>query len=110
MATKWILCFLAAGVLFGAGCAGPAVYEKPPPANTSARIIVTERPPMLPVEVVGPPPGPQYVWKPGVWAWQGDWVWVPGRWVVRPRANANWVTGRWVHHPYGWVWVPGYWR
>ncbi|PYJ26184.1 MAG: hypothetical protein DME90_12415 [Verrucomicrobia bacterium] len=52
-----------------------------------------------------------YVWTSGYWRWTGTtYVWVPGTWVVRPRAAAVWVEGHWVRRPGGWTYVPGHWR
>ena len=72
--------------------------------------VVTVNPPAPHVEVVGAPPGPEYVWMPGVWQWHGNWVWAPGRWGVPPRPNAVWITGQWSRTGQGWTWIRGYWR
>ena len=77
---------------------------------TIAESVVRVQPPPPQVEVVGAAPGPEYVWMPGIWTWQGNWVWISGRWVQRPRPDARWVTGHWTEHANGWVWVRGYWR
>lgn len=75
--------------------------------------VIVERPaapPPVRVEVRPVAPGPGYIWVAGCWEWRHDWVWVPGRWVVRPRPHAVWVVGRWEHRPHGYVWVGGHWR
>jgi hypothetical protein len=84
--------------------------ESPPPAAAQAGRVISEAPPPPQAEVVVAAPGPNYIWMPGYWSWQGHWVWVSGAYVVRPYAHAHWVRGHWVHHGYGWVWVGGYWR
>src|SRR5258707_492976 len=62
-------------------------------------------PPPPKVEVVPIVPGPEYVWIPGYWAWNGGWVWIGGRWVIRPHIGAIWVAPHWARHPRGYVWV-----
>jgi len=45
----------------------------------------------------------------GHWGWRNsNWVWVPGRWVQRPRQNAVWVGGQ--YDPYTSRYRSGYWR
>jgi hypothetical protein len=133
-------CALAAGLLLGVGCASRQRHEfvqwpetPPPPAppgeivvpdgppprgetlvakasDHNRQLVVSATPPAPQVEVVGEPPGPDYVWIPGVWQWQGNWVWRSGHWTVRPRPNVAWIGGRWVRRNDGWVWIRGYWR
>jgi hypothetical protein len=88
--------FLIAGAgLASMGCGGGYVEAAPPPA----RVEVIER------------PGPRHVWVDGVYRYRGgNYVWVPGRWVVPPRSRSAWVPGRWVHTPRGWRYVDGHWR
>lgn len=51
------------------------------------------------------------VWVNGYWGWGGnDWVWVPGRWVQRPRSNAVWTDGRYYVNDDRRYWRSGYWR
>ncbi len=78
------------------GCAVGLTVPGPPPAPL--------------VEVRGAIPGRAFVWVGGYWAWRSRWVWVPGSWMVPPRAHAVWVPGRWHHHRGGWAWAPGRWR
>jgi hypothetical protein len=79
-------------------------------ASPRSETVVTDAPPTPHVEVVGAPPGAEYVWMPGVWQWHGAWVWAPGRWGVPPRPNAVWVTGQWTRTGQSWTWIRGYWR
>ena len=74
-------------------------------------VLVTRPPPLVRVETQTVAPGPGYAWTTGYWRWTGtDYVWVPGSWVVRPRAAAVWVGGHWVRRPGGWVWIAGHWQ
>src|SRR5262249_3222797 len=103
---------IAAGLLLGTGCVErKVVYVRepasPPPAGET---VVVEEPPPPYEEVVTVSPGPEYVWMPGVWEGHGRWVWVGGRYVVRPHPGAMWVGGHWAHRGRGYVWVRGYWR
>src|SRR5690242_9516093 len=69
----------------------------PSSAQVVVGVSVTFAPPALPVYVQPLPPGPNYIWTPGYWAWDPDYgyYWVPGTWVLAP-------------YP-GWLWTPGYW-
>lgn len=61
--------------------------------------------------IVGPAPGPNYVWVNGYWGrYRNNWYWVKGRWAARPRPQAVWVSGRWDHQPRGYRWSHGHWR
>ncbi len=73
--------------------------------------VIYVRPPEPRVEVYGPPPYPDAVWRPGHWEYKrGDWVWVPGHWHKRPKPHAVWVPGHWEPRGRGWVWIPGRWE
>ena len=80
----------------------------PPPATDQT--VITTSPPAPQVEIVGAPPGPEYVWVPGCWEWRGRWVWTGGRWAMGPHPHAAWIPGRWVRRGHDWVWIRGYWR
>jgi WXXGXW repeat (2 copies) len=56
-----------------------------------------------------PQPGPNVVWTPGYWFWQGtQYVWRPGYWsAVNP--NWIWVPAHYVWSPSGYLFVAGYW-
>jgi WXXGXW repeat (2 copies) len=64
-----------------------------------------ERRPVAPVTYADP------VWVDGYWGWgERDWVWVPGRWVQRPRPNMVWRDGRYYTRVDGRrYWNSGYW-
>jgi len=81
------------------------------PSWAGARVYVRVGPPAPIAEVRVAPPGPRYVWVEGYHRWDGRaYAWVPGRWVVPPRARAAWVPARWVQERRGWYFVPGHWR
>jgi hypothetical protein len=55
-------------------------------------------------------PGPDYIWMPGYWAWNGfTYYWVPGTWVLAPYVGALWTPGWWGWSGAAYVWHPGYW-
>jgi hypothetical protein len=88
--------------------APPAAPPAAPPPQTV--VVVPSAPPPPIVERIPAAPAPYYVWASGHWGWNGNWVWVSGRWMARPRPTAVWIGGRWTHHGHGWVWVGGGWR
>ena len=72
--------------------------------------VVRVRPPEPRVEVYGHPPYPNAVWREGHWDYRhGDWVWIPGHWMKRPKPHAEWVPGHWEERRKGWVWIEGHW-
>lgn len=96
-------------------CLTGCVVTMQPPVVTAqapayAEVVVAQAPPPPRQEVVVQAPSPSHVWVPGRWDWQGQWIWTPGYWIVRPQPYAVWTPGHWQPHGYGWVWSPGYWR
>ncbi|MGO8675820.1 MAG: hypothetical protein ACLQVX_08115 [Limisphaerales bacterium] len=92
-----------------AGCSAPAPGGREA-APTPAGQVVTETPPSPKPEVSGVAPSAAYFWVGGYWAYHDKrWVWVPGRWELRPRPNALWSPGHWNKTATGWVWAPGHW-
>jgi hypothetical protein len=80
-------------------------------ASTSGRVYVRVAPPAAPIERRIAAPGPDFVWQPGYYRWNGrDYVWVEGRYERRPHARATWVAGHWAKARGGWYWVDGRWR
>src|SRR4029077_304746 len=79
-------------------------------AAAPAPAVVAEAPPAPPAETVVVAPGPEYVWMPGEWVWNGRWVWTGGCWILPPYPHAVWVGGYWGRGPYGWHRYPGHWR
>lgn len=75
------------------------------------------------VPVAPPPPRPEAIpvlapektgveqWQAGHWRWNGhEHVWLEGRYVARPRLQADWVPGRWEERPRGWIYIEGHWN
>jgi hypothetical protein len=66
-------------------------------------------PPELPAYEQPMCPGDGYIWTPGYWAWDGEYYWVPGTWVVAPEAGYLWTPGYWGWGGNGYVFNEGYW-
>jgi YXWGXW repeat-containing protein len=67
-------------------------------------------PPAVRVEAIPRAPSPRHVWIAGYWTHSGGrYVWVGGRYVVRPRPGAVWVAARWRPHNGQYVFEPGRW-
>jgi hypothetical protein len=97
---------LTAALLLGASLAAGACA-----AGTSGRLYVRTGPPPLRTEAVLVSPGPQYVWVPGYYRYDGRaYVWVAGQYERPPRPRARWATGHWQQDRRGWFWVDGHWR
>jgi hypothetical protein len=79
---------------------------------TRTRVVYVAAPPPPPVvEVVPVQPAPTYVWVQGHHTWNGaNYVWVSGRWVVRPYGKTRYIPGRWQQGRGGWFWVEEHWR
>ena len=104
--------FLLAGVA-GALCLG-GVFAQPSPVRADAFISISVgfAPPPLPVYEQAPIPGPDYLWAPGYWAWDGDfgdYYWVPGTWVQAPTPGYLWTPGYWGWNDGAFAWNAGYW-
>src|SRR5437870_2801917 len=66
-------------------------------ASPRGRMYVRVGPPAPIVETRVIAPGPEYVWLPGYYNWDGRaYAWVPGRWERAPRARVRWIPGHWV--------------
>jgi len=101
------LAFLLAGLVLISLVAMP----NPVIADVKIRVYVPVPPPPPAVEVVGVAPSRRHVWIAGYHRWDGRaHVWVPGHWVVRPRARAHWKAGHWAKHRRGYYWIEGHWR
>jgi WXXGXW repeat (2 copies) len=79
-------------------------------ANAGVFVSVSIGPPVLPVYVPPPVPGPGYIWAPGYWAWSGaEYYWVPGTWVLAPAPGLLWTPGYWGWAGGVYAWHAGYW-
>ncbi len=78
-------------------------------AGVAIGVSINIAPPALPVYVQPAPPGPDYIWTPGYWAWDDGYYWVPGTWVVAPSPGLLWTPGYWGWVGGAYVWHAGYW-
>ena len=68
-------------------------------------------PPAVEVDVVPPPPGPEFYWVGGYHRWDGRrYVWIRGRYLRRPHAAARWEGAHWEGRGRSHVWIEGRWR
>jgi len=66
-------------------------------------------PPELPVYEQPMCPGDGYIWTPGYWAWDSEYYWVPGTWVMAPEVGFFWTPGYWGWGGDGFIFNEGYW-
>lgn len=93
---------VAALVAAGIGCGGYLA--------SGDVVYASYAPPPERVEIVGPAPGPGYLWIDGYWRWGGaSYDWVPGQWIVVEQGR-HWQRGRWHHNRNGWFYLEGHWR
>jgi hypothetical protein len=79
-------------------------------AGIAVGVSITIAPPALPVYVQPAPPGADYIWTPGYWAWgDDDYYWVPGTWVLAPTPGYLWTPGYWGWDSGAYLWHAGYW-
>ena len=72
-------------------------------------VSVNIAPPELPVYEQPICPGDGYIWTPGYWAWDGEYYWVPGTWVLAPQPGYLWTPGYWGWGGAGFIFNEGYW-
>ncbi len=72
-------------------------------------VSVNIAPPELPVYDQPICPGDGYIWTPGYWAWDGEYYWVPGTWVLAPEPGYLWTPGYWGWGGSGFLFYDGYW-
>jgi len=70
---------------------------------------ITVAPPELPAYEQPMCPGDGYIWTPGYWAWDGEYYWVPGTWVLAPEPGYLWTPGYWGWGGNGYFFNDGYW-
>jgi WXXGXW repeat (2 copies) len=79
-------------------------------AGIAVGVSINVAPPVLPVYVQPPLPGPGYMWTPGYWAYGDDgYYWVPGTWVLPPTPGLLWTPGYWGWAGGVYAWHGGYW-
>ena len=72
-------------------------------------ISVAIAPPELPAYEQPMCPGDGYIWTPGYWAWDNEYYWVPGTWVMPPEVGFLWTPGYWGWGGSGFFFNEGYW-
>jgi len=72
-------------------------------------VSVNIAPPELPVYEQPICPGDGYIWTPGYWAWDGEYYWVPGTWVLAPQPGYLCTPGYWGWGGAGFIFNEGYW-
>jgi hypothetical protein len=97
----WSL-FLFAGIVF---LLTPSFAQVGVPATAAPTVA----PPELPAYEQPICPGDGYIWTPGYWAWDGEYYWVPGTWVMAPEAGYLWTPGYWGWGGAGFMFNEGYW-
>jgi WXXGXW repeat (2 copies) len=80
-----------------------------PAASAEIGISVSFAPPELPIYDQPICPGDGYIWTPGYWAWDGEYYWVPGTWVMAPEVGFLWTPGYWGWGGNGFLFYDGYW-
>ena len=88
----------------------PATVSGTVSVNVPDEVVVPAPPPPLQQAAALPPqPGPNAVWVPGHYHWEGGWRWVPGHWEPN-RGGQRWVPP--VAHERGGsvVYHAGYWQ
>ncbi|HTC63193.1 MAG TPA: YXWGXW repeat-containing protein [Candidatus Saccharimonadales bacterium] len=78
-------------------------------ASAQIGVSVSIAPPELPVYDQPICPGDGYIWTPGYWAWDGEYYWVPGTWVLAPEVGYLWTPGYWGWGGSGFLFYDGYW-
>ncbi len=78
-------------------------------AQVDVGVSVGIAPPPLPVYEQPICPGDGYIWTPGYWAWDGEYYWVPGTWVLAPEPGFLWTPGYWGWGGSGFFFNEGYW-
>jgi hypothetical protein len=89
--------------------AGALLLSTPSFAQIGVGVSVGVAPPELPVYEQPICPGDGYIWTPGYWAWDGDYYWVPGTWVLAPEPGFLWTPGYWGWGGSGFFFNEGYW-
>src|SRR5260370_42645723 len=91
---------LSASLFAATGCVGG-----------SGRVYVRSGPPPMRYETFVVSPGPDYVWVPGYYRYDGGgYLWVGGRWDRPPRGRGRWTPAHWERDRRGWYFVEGHWR
>jgi hypothetical protein len=91
--------------LFNAVDPAPVYGPRDYVVNNDIPAVRYERRTVAPVSYSDP------VWVNGYYGWgERDWVWVPGRWVQRPRRDVVWNDPRYYVSDGRRYWRSGYWQ
>ncbi len=76
------------------------------------RAITATPPPPPHIDPPRPPdPGGNALWRAGHYQFRnGRYLWIPGAWVVPPRAGLEWVPGFYKQTREGGLYINGHWR
>jgi len=80
-----------------------------PPSFAQIGISIGIAPPLIPTYEQPYPPAAGYIWTPGYWAYDSDYYWVPGAWVLPPRIGFLWTPGYWAYSGSNYFFNEGYW-
>ena len=107
-----VLAAVALSGLLLAGCETREIdHHHPVTVTPAGAVAVAEQPPPPREEIINTAPTVSTTWEPGYWTYANwSWVWVQGRWHVRPKTDAVWLPGHWDRTPRGWVWKSGRWE
>jgi WXXGXW repeat (2 copies) len=79
--------------------AGISSYPLPGFAQFTVDVVIQSELPPPPLPIYDQPliPGPDYIWTPGYWAWDGaGYYWVPGTWALAPQPELLWTPAYWA--------------
>ena len=80
-----------------------------PSESQPAAVAVPWAPPPMLAEAIPPQPSSDVYWTGGYWAWQGQWLWVPGQWARPPRPHDYWQAPYYEHRKDRVIFVDGHW-
>lgn len=102
------IALISAAILLLTGCTVRETHYDA--GGTVSDEVVVDGPPPAPlVDEVTISPGPDFLWIPGVWVWNGRWVWEHGHWGHRPHPGAVWVPHRYAYRNGRHVFIRGHW-
>jgi|SRR5579862_1865549 len=111
-----------AAVIGAAACATPRPYHHDHLTDSQGDVVnerndaagryAHQAPPADREETPAPQPGPNYIWQPGHWSWDGnDFQWHSGIWAVPPTGYHTWSPGHWQQTGNtNWVYIEGQWQ
>jgi hypothetical protein len=88
------------------------VYTSESQATTQYVVAQPPAPPPPQPEVVVYSPGPEHVWIPGYYAYDGRaYVWIGGRWARPPHQHYhNYRAPHWENRGGSYIYIQGYWH